>query len=436
MRKAAVEETTLTDTTNEPKQPEIQEMTPIPQPEAAALVPTPTEQEVIEGEVIVLDPPEALEGHTPPKQKPYWLLIPLTILCCLVFLGVSLLLPLFTPTATVTILPVEKPITTLAAIHVPGRMLLPLTLMQSTNALATGRRRQPPTQAQGSITFFNGLYSPQTVASGTVLTGADGVQIITTVPALIPAATPPYIGQVTVSAHAIHSGVQGNIAAGDINQQCCLTAIKAVNTTAFTGGHNAREHIVVTREDIQNAAAPLKATLSESEQAALHAQLSPGEALITPPCQPSTTADHHPGDEATEVTVTVSVTCLGIAYAAHEVDALATQSMTSYVTTSLGTNYALLGDIQITIIHAAITHPTQGIATIAVKCEAIYVYQLSAGERKQPLHLIAGKPKQQAITTLLQFPGIAGAQITVKGGDQTLPGDPTAIRILVQYRAM
>jgi hypothetical protein len=440
MHKAAIEEATLPDTKPEP-QGEMPEPVPTTeqettQPEPTAVVPAITEPEVIEGEVIVIDQPEEPTDHTPPKQKPYWLLIPFTILCCLVFLGVSLLVPLFTQTATVTILPVERTITTLAAIQVPGRKLLPLTLMQHTNTLATGHRHQDAAQAQGSITFFNGLYASQTVASGTVLTGADGVQIITTVPALIPAATPPYIGQVTILAHAIHAGSQGNIPVGDINQPCCLTAVKAVNITAFTGGHNAREYLVVTREDIQHAAAPLKATLSQSEQAALHAQLHPGEALITPPCQPSTTADHHPGDEATEATVTVSLTCLGIAYAAPEVDALATQSITSHATITLGTNYVLLGDIHITIIHATITHPTQGIATIEVKLDAIYAFQLSAGETRQLLHLIAGKPKQQALATLLQFPGIAGAQIMVKGGNQTLPQDPSAITIRIRYIAV
>jgi hypothetical protein len=445
MHTSAREEANLTDTTDELKlEPDIAEPPTLPEPETGepelpeqeetALVPT--EPEVIEGEVVEIELPEPSEADTPPKQRPYWLLIPFAIVLCLLFLAGSYLLPLLTPSATITIVPVEKTFSMTTAIQVHGRQLPPLTLAQSATVPATGTMHQNATRASGTITFFNGLYSSQTVASGTILTGKDGVQIIITAPAIIPAANPPYIGQVTISAHAMRVGKAGNTAAGDINQPCCLTAVKAVNTTAFTGGQNARDYLVVTRADIQHAAAPLKATLSQSDQAALHAQLNPGEALITPACQPSTTADHHPGDQATEVTVTVSLTCSGIAYAAHEVDAEAVQSITSHATTTLGTTYVLSGDIHITIIHAAITQPTQGIATLAVKCEAIYVYQLSPGERKQLLRLIVGKPKQQAIRTLLQFPGIAGVQITVKGGNQTLPEDPTAIRILVQYRAM
>jgi hypothetical protein len=43
---------------------------------------------------------------------------------------------------------------------------------------------------------------------------------------------------------------------------------------------------------------------------------------------------------------------------------------------------------------------------------------------------------QQAISWLLTQPGIQGVQIIVKGGNQTLPQDPKAIRIIVLYRAM
>src|SRR6266852_1619832 len=107
-------------------EPETREPTPPPEDEAAeqettALVPT--EPDVIEGEVIELAPPEETTGHTPPKQKPYWLLIPFTIFLCLAFLAGSFLVPLFTPTATVTIIPVERNITLTASIQVQGRAL-------------------------------------------------------------------------------------------------------------------------------------------------------------------------------------------------------------------------------------------------------------------------------------------------------------------------
>src|SRR6266567_7898339 len=133
MHTNALEEMALTDTTNEQEQqPEPPETNTSPEPEEAqpetqeqevtALVPA--EPEVIEGEVIEIEQPEPEAEHMPPKQKPYWLLIPTTIMLCLSLFGVSLLYPLLSPSATITIIPTERSITTTAAIQVQGRQLL------------------------------------------------------------------------------------------------------------------------------------------------------------------------------------------------------------------------------------------------------------------------------------------------------------------------
>jgi len=430
---SAVEEVPSMESTND-QQPEQREPAPTTEHQETRPEPTAAEPEVIEGEVIVIEPPKPLDAPTPPKQKPYWLLIPFAIVLCLLFLAGSYFLPILTPSATVTIIPVERTITFTAAIHVPGRQVAPLTLSQTTTALATGKRHQAATRASGTITFYNGLYSSQTIASGTILKGQDGVQIITNQPAIILGATPPYIGQVTISAHAISPGSQGNIPAGDINQQCCVTAVKAVNTEAFTGGQNARDYLVVTTSDIANAGATITASLAKSEQAALHAQLNPGEALIAPPCREQITSDHQPGNEAREVTVTVSETCTGIAYDAHTLDANATQMIAGETAIRFGTGYSLLGDIQISAIHATITDQARGIATFAVKIDATSVYHLSQVQKRYITHLIAGKTKQQARALLLQEPGIAGVVIMINGNAATLPDDPGKMIIVIAER--
>src|SRR5947209_6127511 len=116
-----LEETEFPDTSNEP-QPKTTE-TPAPEPELETTSLVPAEPDVIEGEVIEIEPPEPFDAHTPPKQKPYWLLIPFTILFCLLFLAASSLFPLLTPSATVTLIPIERNITLTAAIQVQGREL-------------------------------------------------------------------------------------------------------------------------------------------------------------------------------------------------------------------------------------------------------------------------------------------------------------------------
>jgi len=395
----------------------------------AAVVPL--KEEVIDGEVTAILEPE----HKPtPKQPPYYLIVVVTIAGCLLFTLVSFMLPLLRPSATVTILPVERTITTLDAIQVQGRSLPPLTLMQSTSVSATGHRHQNATNAYGTITFYNGLLTSQTIAAGTIFTGNDGVQIITDQAAIVPAGNPPIYGQVTVSAHAALAGEQGNIPAYDINTACCATSVVAKNTQDFTGGQAARDFLIVTRTDINTAVTSLLVLLSQSENAALQAQLQPNEQLIIPSCTPRVSSDHTPGDEAKHVSVTVSETCTGIGYDAHQVYANATQLITSQTGSTLGANYALVGDIQVTIVHATITNSHQGLAHIIVQVRGTWVYQITPPIEQHLVQLIAGKTKQQAITILLHFPGIQAASIQLARGNTSLPSDPNHIHLIVMYQ--
>ena len=434
-KRSAVEKVPVMESTNEPQpeQPEPARTTEQETTQPTALVPAATEPEVIEGVVIEIESPETPKDHTPPKEKPYWLLIPFAIVLCLIFLAGSYLVPLLTPSATVTIIPVERTITLTAAIHVPGRQVAPLMLSQSITALATGKRHQSATRATGTITFYNGLFTTQTIAAGTLFTGNDGVQVITDQPAIVPAGNPPIYGQVTVSAHAVLTGASGNIQAYDINTACCATSVLAKNAETFTGGHNARDYLVVTTSDIASAGATLTASLAKSEQAALTAQLNSGEALITPPCNPKVTFDHKIGDEANEVHVSISETCSGIAYLANALQQNATQLLQQEVIQRLGTGYRLIGDLQVHVLTASITNHTKGIATINIHVDATYVYQLSQAQKRHIINLIAGKTEQQALTTLLHLPGIQGAAFTLKGNAATLPDDPGKISIVVKY---
>jgi hypothetical protein len=163
-------------------------------------------------------------------------------------------------------------------------------------------------------------------------------------------------------------------------------------------------------------------------------QLHPGEALITLSCTPTVTSNHKPGDEAKKVSVTVSITCTSIAYNAHDVYQNATQMLLAEAIKQLGTGYSQLGDMQVSIIHTTETDQARGIATLRVKLDATYVYQLTPGEKQQLVKLIAGKTKQQAQALLSQEPGIAGVVITTSGNAATLPENPGKITIVIAER--
>jgi hypothetical protein len=410
-----------TTTGKETKQKETQALAPLMEP-------------IIEGEVIGVIEPEQQPTR---KQRPYYLIVVGTILACLIFVGVSLIEPILTPSAIVTIIPRQEHLSTTGTIQLHARLLPALTLSQSTTVSATGKRHQDATKAAGTITFYNGLLSTQTLTAGTILTGADGREVQTDEPAVIPPAsntTPPQFGEVTVSAHAIHTGEQGNIPAYDINGSCCATSVLVKNTDAFSGGQNERNFTVVSRSDIQTATTTIKTTLVKSEKAALTAQVNAGEALIPPLCSDTVTSDHQAGEEAKEVTVTLSETCSGMAYDTQTLHQNAQQLITKAALKRLGTDFRLMGDLRVSILHATVTDSNQGIVTLAVKTDETYVYLLSPGEKKRITHLIAGKSEQQAVQELFQMPAIQAASI--KSNTATLPNDPGKITIIVVYRRL
>jgi len=171
---------------------------------------------------------------------------------------------LLTPTVTVTITPVVKIVSTTATItigtesaDIHGRVLAPLTLSQEQTVTASGHGHQNAAQATGSLIYFNGSFSSQTIDAGTVYTGADGVQVVTDQTVTIAAATPgnpPQFGEASVTAHARLAGASGNIQSGDIS----ITGnTLQVRNTQFANGVNARDFTIVSKADIQGVVSTL-----------------------------------------------------------------------------------------------------------------------------------------------------------------------------------
>jgi hypothetical protein len=388
-------------------------------------------QQAPHGEITVDVAPDEQEAPASRPHRPSSLLVVATGVICLAVLLAHLLLPaLLAPPATVTIIPVSRALVTVTTLSLQGRPLGPLTLVQAATAPATGHRHLDAQRATGAITFFNGLLTAQTIATGTVLTGSSGVQVATERATFIPAGNPPVYGEVTVLAHALLPGLRGNLRAGDIHQACCAPSVVAENLAAFTGGQDARDETVVTRADLDTAAATLKASLSTAEQGALAAQVNGDEALVNPPCGTRITSDHRVGDPATSVQVTVTATCRGLASPKNAVEEAAQQALAKQATHELERGYTLLGTIQVTILQATITDQVRGMVTVQVQAEAIYAYQLSQQEEQYIRHLIAGTSRQQATSCLLHLPGIQSATVSAA----TLPADPDAIQIVIVYQ--
>ena len=119
-----------------------------------------TELDLEEAPVIDSQEPETL-STTKVHESPFFLSFFLILCFFLLFDGVdSQLLTLMTPTATVTILPKTKTVTTTAdlpAAAIQAHLFAPLTLSMSQAVPATGTGHQSARQATGTVTFYNCL---------------------------------------------------------------------------------------------------------------------------------------------------------------------------------------------------------------------------------------------------------------------------------------
>jgi len=362
----------------------------------------------------------ASKVKTPPPFVLFLLLLCVFVLCDT---ADSQLLAFMTPTVTVTIVPKTQTVTTTAdlpAAAIRAHLFAPLTLSMSQTVPATGIGHQDAQQATGTVTFYNGLFTPQYVGQGTVFAGSDGVNVATTQPATIPPGNPTAgYGTATVTAQAVQKGSAGNIAAGDIN--ITIKNGLLVKNSQFSRGQDARTFSIVTQADIQQVVAQLTSRLLQSEQAALSAQIQTGEQLFTPTCPRTSHTDRQPGDEATEVKVSVSETCAAGAYNQQALQEQGEQLLNAKAG-ALGKSYRLTGDIHATMLSK------QDAAGIRVQFTGIYLYQINQQELTR---LIAGQAKPHALLLLRRIPGIQQAAITGISDDSEVPVDTTHIHIIL-----
>lgn len=393
---------------------------------------TPIEEDESAPRIVESGEPETDQRPIQRKDPPYFLhfVLLLLLFICLDSADTTLT-ALFTPTATITVIPQQQALTTSATFpigtgpgDVTGRVLPVLTLSQSQTEQATGRGRQDARPASGTLTFYNGSFSSQTIEAGTVYTGSDGVQVATdqtvTVPAAIPG-NPPQFGQAFVSAHAIQTGANGNIQAGDIS---VTTSTLQVKNSQFQNGQDARDFTYVTKSDLQQAIYALTSQVQLSEQGALSGQLQQGEALSILPCKPSAISNHQSGEEARSVTVTVSARCRGVAYEENSLQRAALQLVHSRLT-HLNTHYQLIGAIQIT---QRATTLQNGSATLTASLHGVWVYQMNKAQIKT---LVAGKPRLAAIQLLSKLPGVQKVSIAGISENSPLPDDLSHIHLLI-----
>ncbi len=331
------------------------------------------------------------------------------------------LLPFFTETATVTITPKTQQITTILPVTVHLHVFPQVTRSATQTAQATGKGHQDATAAHGIVTLYNGLTAPQTIPAGTIIDG----EIVTDQPAYLPAAEPPTQGQTSVAAHSIAAGQAGNLAAGTIYGPCCRAYILASNS-AFHGGMNARDYMIVSQQDRDTLVASLSGLLTQQIQASYH--LEPQEQMLTPlACESQVQTNHNPGEEAAQVQATIIQTCQGATYNMQELE----QQISTQIQQKLGQHYTPLGQIETSITQVSRDSKQQQ-AAMQVQVRGVWVYQFSQRQQESMTQQLAGKSIAQATQQLEQEPGVQHVEhITIHNGGSSLPSDPKHIRLLV-----
>ncbi len=358
--------------------------------------------------------------------------------------SVMTFLPGLTPRASVTLTPAQASLHTSVALtavtgtpdptkgQVRARLLSEESPAFTRMVPTSGHGHTRAQAAGGTLTFYNAAPYTQTVAAGTVLTGTDGVQLVTDQAALLPAANLPTVGMATVPAQAVQVGQEGNIAPLDLNGLCCVAGVSVKNTDAFTGGQFARDYPVVARQDVDEVITQESSPLTQEAQARLQADVRPGEQLIAPAqCHPGVSTDHPVGSEAAHVTITLTLTCQGEVYDQQAVEQLASAALSTQARTTLGTGYSVQGPITTSITQVATTQAAHGTLSLLVGAQGTWSYQFSSAQISQLTKRIAGLPRQEAVRLLKHDAHIQAVSITETWNATSIPSDPAHIQVMV-----
>ncbi len=293
-----------------------------------------------------------------------------------------------------------KPANITATLDLPTRTLAPVMITRSATIPTTGHGHQDARAASGSLTFYNGLFTAQTVPIGTEFVASNGVKVATdatlTIPASDPTTTPPQLGYATVASSAVGAGAVGNIAAYAINGTFG-NGISVKNTSPFQHGQDARDYTAVAKSDLSSLTITVNQTVTQAFTTAF--PVRQGEEAIPTTCHTTATPTHQVGEEAQTVTLTVVKTCSAVAYNSQQLKRLATAAFTA---TRPGRQYQIIGQVLTSIV-------TVSPLTVHLTCAWAVVF--TQNDEQLLAEKIAGDTPDQGRKVLEQIGVIAYASI-------------------------
>ena len=300
-------------------------------------------------------------------------------------------------------------------LQVQARIISATPAPKSEVVHATGKGLTKGMQAKGLLTFNNGLKITQTVAAGSIFVGGNTVQVVTDADAVIPPASPPFLGSVAIPAHVLKVGADGDISPYTIDEVCCTNdnSITVSNPNTFIGGQDPQPYTYVKISDIRGASNSLESLLRPVALSLLQKQVHSNEKLLnTTLCIPQIQSNHAVNQIVTMLLVAVTLHCSGEVY--DNVDALSLSILRSKgdALKRLGIHYELYGNILITPIQASLIHSTLGSILLILKARSLWIYKFSNTQKQNLIKLITGKLQGEAIALLQKYPGVSKVVIT------------------------
>jgi len=382
------------------------------------------ELEVLEGEVEEVAPPPFYKRPIPRR----WGILLCSCLLILSTVVSTILILLFTATATITVELQKKPVSFQQTFTIPVTHTFMNTKSLSQTVKATGSGHQDATYAHGFVTFFNALQLSQTVSAGTLIVGADGTHIVTDQDAYIPAGNFATNGQVSVPAHVTTAGSLGNIQAGDFSGPCCRDYVFA-RTGQFSGGQDERNFTAVSQSDVDGLTKSLSSQTQEQIQSELSRTIGQTETLTPLDCSQTVTPDRQVGEEAQEVTVTLTKTCSAVSYSQKYFENTVNSYFIQYVGQKFGSSYIPVGSPQIGILNTSVKENAVKITAVA---NGMVIYHFRKADMDTLKRLVAGKTKEQTGQIILKWRDIRLTGIQLQFNQGELPSDPEKIRVSVK----
>ena len=272
------------------------------------------------------------------------------------------------------------------------------------------------------MTFYNGLFTQQFVASGTVYTGQDGVADCNDSGCNHTGRQPKLrLWNSNSNSPGSRSREQRVISKQEISASRSITGLLVQKYISFHNGQDERTYTTVTQKDIHSISTVLKTTLAQQHH----------RSLTRPTQTTRTTTTYSLYSDCYQRSPARRGSNTG---QSHRISEHAAQS---HITAR---NYkqkqqhflrprhdkkpeqdtACLEQSQVRVTQASVTSTPPPLVFLSFHASGTWVYGLSHTAQEQIKHLIAGKTTQEAVTLLASLPGVEQASIRLSGfGDNT-----------------